>query len=76
MKESIDLTVMVDGTQYPVRCDLPSVLKASSGPMSIRAALEPSVLQLLDRMVQILDTRMEHPRAAVVDHGHDLKPSA
>lgn len=76
MTESIELNVIVNGTEYPVRCDLPSVLQASSGPMSIRAALEPSVLQLLDRMVTVLDTRMEHPRVVVVDREHDLKPSA
>ena len=76
MKESIELTVTVTGTTHPVRCEVPSVLTASSGPMSIRAALEPSVLQLLDRMAQILDARMDHPRAVVVDRGRDLKPSA
>lgn len=76
MTESIELIVTINGTQYPCRCDLPAVLKASSGPMSIRSALEPSVRQLLDRMVEILDVRMEHQRAVVVDRGSDLRPSA
>jgi hypothetical protein len=76
MTESIEMNVTVNGTQYPVRCELPSTIKASSGPMSIRAALEPAVLQLLDRMVTVLDTRMEHPRVVVVDRDHYLKPSA
>ena len=90
MTESIELIVTVNGTTFPVRCDLPSVLIASDGPMSIRSALEPSVCLLLDRMVEILDVRMERPRIARVDstmpriepritrfvYGSDLKPSA
>ena len=75
MTESIELIVTVNGIQHPCRCDLPAVLKASTGPMSIRSALEPSVRQLLGRMVEILDARMDHPRSVVVDHYNDLKPS-
>lgn len=76
MTDFIELTVTVNGTTYPVRCELPSSLKASSGPMSVRSALEPCVMQLLERMVQMLEQWMPHPRVAVVEANNDLRPSA
>lgn len=58
MSEFVELSVTVDGTTLPVRCALPSTLKSSFGPMSIRSALEPATLRLLDRMVEILDINL------------------
>jgi len=70
MKDSIDLIITVNGTRYLFRRDLPIVVKASSGRMSVRAGLEPitagmveeAVDQLLDMAVIILENNMPHPR--------------
>lgn len=72
MTESIELTVTIDGTTYSVRCDVPSVLRSSSGPMSIRSALTPAVSELLDRLSKVLDINLPYPRIG----RDDLRPSA
>jgi hypothetical protein len=76
MTDQIELSVTVNGMTYSVRCKLQSTLLASSGPMSIRAAIAPLQRELCDRMVEILDARMEHPRVVIQEVGNDLTPSA
>lgn len=68
--DSIELIITVNGTRYPFRRDLPLVVRASTGRMSIRAGLEPvtdqmleqALAELVDMAVIVLDHQMPHPR--------------
>lgn len=70
MKDSIELVITVNGTRYPFRRDLPLIVKASSGRMSVHSAIEPitnlmlfeALDQLLDMAVIVLDNNMPYPR--------------
>lgn len=70
MSDTIELIITVKGVRYPFRRDLPLVVRASTGRMSIRAGIEPvtdrmlqdAVQQLLDMAVIVLDSGMPHPR--------------
>lgn len=70
MKDSIELVITVNGVRYPFRKDLPLVVKASTGRMSVRSGLDPvtagmiqeAVEQLVDMAVIVLENNMPHPR--------------
>lgn len=67
---TIRLIITIQGKEYHVVKALPSVVRASSGPMSVRAGLEPAVLRmmeqalesLMDAAVVVLDDGMPRPR--------------
>lgn len=68
--DSIELTITVAGHRWHLKRDLPLVVRASSGRMSIRAGLEPvtdrmlqqAIEELVDMAVIVLDQQMPHPR--------------
>ena len=70
MNDSIELTVTVAGHRWHLMRDLPLVVRASSGRMSIRAGIEPvtdrmlrqALEELVDMAVIVLDQQMPHPR--------------
>lgn len=70
MQDSIELIITVAGHRWNIKRDLPLVVRASSGRMSIRAGLEPvtdrmlqqAIEELVDMAVIVLDQQMPHPR--------------
>ena len=72
MSDSIELTITVAGNRWYLRRDLPQVVRASTGPMSIRSGLEPvtdrmlrqAIEELVDDAVIVLDHQMPYPREA------------
>ena len=68
--DSIELIINMAGHRWRFERELPSVVRSSSGRMSIRAGLEPvtdkmlqqALSELVDMAVIVLDQQMPHPR--------------
>jgi hypothetical protein len=71
-RDSIELTITIDGKMYTFHRELPAIVKASDGPMSMHAAIEPittklmceAVYNLLKEAAIVLDRELPHPRRA------------
>lgn len=70
MQDSIELIITVNGQRWHLSRELPLVVRASTGRMSIRAGIEPvtdqmleqAITELVDMAVIVLDHQMPHPR--------------
>ena len=69
-RDSIEMTLTIKGLRFHFKRELPSVVRSSSGSMSIRAGLEPIAIRLLHEAMDellydatiSLDHAMPHPR--------------
>ena len=68
--DTIRLIITIQGKEYHVVKALPSVVRASSGPMSVRAGLEPALLRMMEQAIEsvleaavtMIDEGMPRPR--------------
>ena len=68
--DTIRLIITIQGKEYHVVKALPSVVRASSGPMSVRAGIEPAgrrmmeqaIGSILEEAAMVLDDGMPRPR--------------